>query len=162
MNRIKNVLEDMGIKYDIRENYALIEFWTDTAGQDIPVEIDHNGTAEDVVKQFADYAEGYDVDEQVELFIGGRGQNGVPETVQELLDDCQEAKDTLMEIAGRLTEAMKIEILRTEEEVKDIFEAMRSDMYVMEEYEDNEQALLQELMSCDDEIFELYKKDCLD
>lgn len=108
MNRIKNVLEDMGINYDIRESYALIEFWTDTAGQDIPVEIDHNGTAEDIVKQFTDYAEGYDVDEQVELFVGMRGRNGVPETVRELLDDCQEAKNTLMEIAGRLTEAIKI------------------------------------------------------
>ena len=104
MKQLENVLDNLDVKYEIRDHYAIIEFWTDTAGQDIPVEIDHDGTAEDIINQFVDYAEGYDVDDQVELYVGMRGQNGVPETVRELLDDCQEAKDTLMEIAEKLKE----------------------------------------------------------
>ena len=102
IKKIKAVLEDMNIRYNIKKNEALIEFWTDTAGQDIPTEFDYDGTAEDFVRQFTERAEYYDVDEEVESFVDMRGQNGIPRTVRELLDDCQEAKDTLMEIADKL------------------------------------------------------------
>jgi len=108
---IYNVLDNMNIKYDTNycgsETEALIEFWTDTAGQDIPTEFDYDGTPEDFVKQFTEKAENYDVDEEVELFVNMRGKGGVPNTVKELLDDCQEAKDTLMEIAEKLQKAIK-------------------------------------------------------
>ena len=107
IERIENILDDMGIKYDIKDNFALIEFWTDTAGQDIPVEIDYDGSVEDLVKQFVEYADNYDVDEKVELYVNSRGKNGVPESIRELTDDCQEAKDTLMEIAKKFEGALK-------------------------------------------------------
>ena len=55
---------------------------------------------------FVEAAENYDVDEEVELYVDMRGKNGVPDTVRELLDDCQEAKDTLMKIVRRLHEAV--------------------------------------------------------
>lgn len=108
---IYDVLDNMSIRYDTNycdsETEALIEFWTDTAGQDIPTEFDYDGTPEDFVKQFTERAENYDVDEEVELYANMRGKNGVPDTVRELLDDCQEVKDTLMEIAEKLQEAIK-------------------------------------------------------
>ena len=105
---IENVLDSMDLRYDIgEEKETMIEFWTDTAGQDIPVEFDYDGSPEDYVRQFTKCAESYDVDEEVELFVGMRGQNGVPNTVRELLDDCQEAKDTLMKIAEELQKALK-------------------------------------------------------
>ena len=115
--QIETVLDDMKVSYNFGEtddddaftddDDAFIEFWTDTAGQDILTEFDYDGTPEDFVKQFTKRAEWYDVDEEVELYVGMRGKNGVPNTVRELLDDCQEAKDTLMEIARRLQEAIK-------------------------------------------------------
>jgi hypothetical protein len=108
---IYDVLDKLSVRYDTNycgsETEALIEFWTDTAGQDIPTEFDYDGTPEDFVKQFTERAENYDVDEEVELYVGMRGKDGVPNTVRELLDDCQEAKDTLMEIARKLQEAIK-------------------------------------------------------
>lgn len=107
MQRIENVLDELNVKYNLSGNYGLVEFWTDTAGQDIPVEIDFNGTPEDFVNQFVEYADNYDVDDEVELYVNMRGQNGVPATIRELLDDCQEAKDTLTEIANRLNQALK-------------------------------------------------------
>ena len=106
MERIEKVLDKLNIphyKWEEKASgiwYGIVEFWTDTAGHDIPVEIDFDGTAEDFVKQFVEYAENYDVDDEVELYIGGRGKRGIPDTVRELLDDCQEAKNTLMEIAN--------------------------------------------------------------
>jgi hypothetical protein len=39
-----------------------------------------------------------------------RGENGVPSSIRELLDDCQEAKDTLMEIANNLNNAISVKI----------------------------------------------------
>ncbi len=117
MKRIERILDDMGIKHKIESDHALIEFWTDAAGQDIPVEIYYDGTEIDFIHQFADYAENYDVDEQVELFVGMRGQNGVPGTVREIIDDCQEAKDTLTKIANRFLSldhsGMTLEGMRT-------------------------------------------------
>ena len=114
MERIEKVLEELGINYKWHEDggytdashYALVEFWTDTAGQDVPTEFGFDGTASDFVKQFTECAENYDVDEEVELYVDMRGKQGVPGTVRELLDDCQEAKDTLMNIAQKLQEAI--------------------------------------------------------
>lgn len=108
---IYDVLDDMHVRYNTEycdsKTEALIEFWTNTAGQDIPTEFDYDGTPEDFVKQFTERAENYDVDEEVELFVNMRGKDGVPNTVRELLNDCQEAKDTLMEIAEKLQKAIE-------------------------------------------------------
>ena len=63
MERIKECLEELDVHYKIEPptedtcGYGLIEFWTDTAGQDIPTEIDFDGTAEDFVKEFCEAAE---------------------------------------------------------------------------------------------------------
>ena len=107
MKRIINACKSLGITAKIKDDYCLIEFWTDTAGQDIPVEINHDGTPEDIAKQFTKYAENYDVDYEVELYAGMRGQHGIPDSIRVLLDDCQEAKDTLMEIANKINSALK-------------------------------------------------------
>lgn len=106
MKRIEEVFKNMSINHEIEDGHAFIEFWTDKAGQDIPVDIDYDGTPEDFVRKFTEYAENYDVDDEVECYINMRGKNGVPNTVRELIDDCQEAKDTLMEIAENLKSAI--------------------------------------------------------
>ncbi len=106
MNLIKEYLEET-CRVNIKEKSALVEFWTDKAGQDIPIEIEYDGTAEDLVEKFTEYAENYDVDEEVELFVDMRGKNGVPSTVREILDDCSEAKETLIKLAKGLKEIME-------------------------------------------------------
>ena len=105
MDRIIKALDDMGIYHKIDSNYALVEFWTDTAGQDIPTEFEYDGTASDFVKQFTKCAYAYDVDEEIELYVGMRGQRGVPERVRDIIDDCEEAKETLLNIANALLQA---------------------------------------------------------
>lgn len=110
MKRIEEILDNMGISYEIKKDSALIEFWTDTADQDIPVEIDYDGTVENLVDKFTAYAENYDVDDEVEIYVNMRGENGVPSSIRELLDDCQEAKDTLMEIANNLNNAISVKV----------------------------------------------------
>lgn len=103
MDRIESLFESMDINLNINDsNEAEIEFWTDTAGQDVIVFFDFDGSPEDFIEKFTERAEGYDIDEEVQINISSLGKNGVPETVRELLDDCTEAKDTLMKIANRL------------------------------------------------------------
>lgn len=119
MKRIEDVLDKLSVKYDCHKYnnsdswYGMVEFWTDTLGQDISVEFNFDGSAEDFVKQFCEHAENYDVDDEVELFIGMRGKPGVPNTVRELLNDCQEAKDTLINIADELKSAILGEEINT-------------------------------------------------
>ncbi len=114
MERIEKVLEDLGCKFVIKKQengtwYGLVRFWTDTAGQDVPTEIEFDGTAEDFVQKFIDAAKNYDVDEEVEVYADMRGKCGVPETIRELYKDCQEAKDTLLRIAIALRDALATE-----------------------------------------------------
>ena len=101
-NSIYDELDFYG-KYTIEDNFACFEFWTNTAGQDVVVEFDYDGTPEDFVEQFVEYAENYDVDSEVELFVGMRGQHGIPSSVRTIIDDCEEAKETLMDIAESLS-----------------------------------------------------------
>ena len=47
-------------------------------------------------------------------------------------------------------------IVRTEKEIEKLFNVMRSEMFVMSEYGDNENALKYELFTCDNDIFNDY------
>ena len=111
MDRIKEALDELDIYGDWSEKedgswYGIVEFWTDTAGQDIPTEIDFDGTAEDFVRKFSEAAENYDVDDEVEIYVPMRGQRGVPSHVMDIVDDCKEAKNTLMKISEELKKAI--------------------------------------------------------
>lgn len=57
------------------------------------------------VKNVREYADGFDVDEHVELWIEGRGKNGVPATARELVEDAEAIRDMLNELAVALTVA---------------------------------------------------------
>lgn len=100
---LENIAEELGVNIWLSYGTFSVEFWTDTAGQDICFD-STTSDPEEFIKEFIEYADSYDVDEEVDLYIDMRGKNGVPATVRELLDDCQEAKDTLMKIANKLKE----------------------------------------------------------
>ena len=107
MDRLNGVLDEMKIMHDWRERkdgswYGIVEFWTEEAGQDIPTEIEFNGSAKDFVEKFYKAAENYDVDSEVEIYVPMRGERGVPYHVMDIVRDCQEAKDKLMGIAIKL------------------------------------------------------------
>ena len=106
MERVEKVLEESDVRYNIQNDFASVEFWTDIAGQDINVEFNFDGTPEMFVKEFTEYAETYDVDEETKIWLPYMGTRSVPTSVKELLDSCQEAKDTLMEISAKLKEAV--------------------------------------------------------
>lgn len=75
------------------------------AGEDIVFDV----SAEKFVENVREYADEFDVDDHVELWIAGRGKNGVPSTVRELLEDAEAIAAMLKELAealGRAQEAV--------------------------------------------------------
>ena len=64
---------------------------------------------ENFVEKFTECAENYDVYDEVEIYADNRGKKGVPKTIRDLVEGCQEAKDTLMEIAKKFKAALDSE-----------------------------------------------------
>ena len=134
MKRIEYALDNMEVRYKYYKNedetwYGEIEFWTDTAGQDVATEFDFDGTAEDFVEKFTEHAELYDEWEEMEIFLPMRGQNGIPSDAKTLYEDMCEAKETLMNISGELRYALdgyehyEINILDKDENYIDMIES---------------------------------------
>ena len=64
-------------------------------GEDWYVVVWYDGTDEDFIDQFDQIYQNFDVDEELELFMECRGENGVPTSVRDLLED-QEWKNTCL------------------------------------------------------------------
>ena len=56
----------------------------------------------EAIKQFNEYAENFDIDDHAEMYIPMRGQNGVPDSISDLVEDAKWIKNTLMEVGSKL------------------------------------------------------------
>lgn len=73
---------DWCVHDDPEEDYVELEKYS-PAGEDFIFGVQKGN----FVKNVREYADGFDVDEHVELWIEGRGKNGVPATARELVED---------------------------------------------------------------------------
>ena len=110
-DKIDGILEDEEInKYETTEQdgeyFNEVEFYS-PCDEDVVETVWHDNTPSGFVKGFRKCAESFDVDEHVELWVDGRGKNGVPATVRELLEDAEAIKDKLMTVADRLESEVK-------------------------------------------------------
>ena len=71
-------------------------------GEDVIIPLIYDGTEEDFIRQFEKYTEDFNAEEHAEMWIEGRGKNGVPDSIKDLLEDAEWIKDTLMEVAEEL------------------------------------------------------------
>ena len=71
-------------------------------GEDVIVSLIYDGTEEGFIKAFRSYAEDFDAEEHAEMWIEGRGKNGVPESIKNLLEDAEWQKEMLLEVAKDL------------------------------------------------------------
>ena len=107
IEKVQKVFDDLGINLTLDDNHAEIEFWTDTAGQDIYFEADFDESLESFVRQVEKIAEDYDVDEECKCYMESLGKHGVPSSVRVLVDDCEEAENTLCELSDKLFELLR-------------------------------------------------------
>lgn len=107
--RIEEILEKHDFIYnEISERYREkgqydIDLETySPEGEDVIVSLTYDGTEEDFIREFTNYANGFDVCEHVEMWVDSRGENGVPDNIRDLLEDAEWIKKIFMEIAKEL------------------------------------------------------------
>ena len=106
--RIEKLLENHGLSvcgkiserphgvYDIDlETYS-------PEGEDVIVSLIYDGTDEDFIKAFRSYAEDFDAEEHAKMWIESRGNDGIPDSIKDLLEDAEWIKSTLEEVADDL------------------------------------------------------------
>lgn len=57
-----------------------------------------NYSVNDFINALEDYYESFDIDEEVAFWVDNRGKNGVPESIEDLLDDAKWKKQWLSEL----------------------------------------------------------------
>lgn len=70
--------------------------------EDVMISFEFDGTDEDFIKQFNEYVENFDIDDHAEMYIPMRGQNGVPDSISDLVEDAKWIKNTLTEVGSKL------------------------------------------------------------
>jgi hypothetical protein len=66
------------------------------------IDFDAEDQAESFLKDLWDYADNFDVDEHVEMWIPERGKRGCPSTARELVEDAEAIKEMIKELYGEL------------------------------------------------------------
>ena len=83
------------------EYYREIEFYS-PEGEDVCETIWYDGTDDGFIKAFRQLADNFDADEHAGMWINTRNVKGVPDSVRALIDDADNIKDTLLEVAEKL------------------------------------------------------------
>lgn len=85
---------------DVYENGDIeLETWS-PAGEDVVFDVNTNN----LVYEVRCYANNFDVDDHVLMWAEHRGENGVPNSIRELVDDAEAIQDMLNELADALEE----------------------------------------------------------
>lgn len=103
---LKKIIEDSGWQVNIDEiigNESELEIRQYTpAGEDWGIVVFFDGTVEDAINAIIEYAENYDYnDEQGEL-IAMRGQHGIPDDIETLVEDGKWKQEVLNDLATKL------------------------------------------------------------
>lgn len=71
-------------------------------GENVIISLIYDGTEEDFIRQFESYAEDFDPDEHVTMWFESRGENGVPESIRDLINDANWIKNMLLMVSKKL------------------------------------------------------------
>ena len=83
------------------EYYREIEFYS-PEGEDVCETVCYDGTDDGFIEAFRQLADNFDADEHAGMWINNRNVKGVPDSVRALIDDAENIKDTLLEVAEKL------------------------------------------------------------
>lgn len=94
------LLEDHDIKCYITDDDIELE-WYSPSGEDFIIAFEAKDDAE-FGYNFKKSAQDFDPDEHAEEWMPQRGQNGVPDSIREIIDDADAIKDFLEEMSCRI------------------------------------------------------------
>lgn len=86
--------QDNGFYVEINQGTPLGEDWWETIWFD--------GTDEGFIEAVRNRYNNFDVDEETEIWIEGRGKNGVPSSIKALVEDAEWKESALGELADEL------------------------------------------------------------
>lgn len=96
--KIRDIIENLG--WNVYEGETDIELEKySPLGEDFIFSIGNNGN---IVEQVIDYAENFDTNEHAEMYINIRGERGVPNSIKDLIEDAEDIKQMLLELANEL------------------------------------------------------------
>lgn len=98
---LQELLEQQEWNVTFFENEMMIQRFSD-AGEDFWIEVEMNNDIPSAIEQIKAYADEFDVDEHVGSWVDYRGENGVPESISELLDDAKDLKEKLNDLYDTL------------------------------------------------------------
>lgn len=95
--------EDNGRSYVEMEKYS-------PAGEDFIMTIDfeYNNPVDTFLKNLEEHERSFDVDDHVAIWIDSCGQNGVPNSISELVEDAKEIKSMIYELWDRLSDEVSL------------------------------------------------------
>ncbi len=88
----------LGIEQQDGQFYVELENCS-PAGEDLVETIWFDGTDAGFVEALQQHAENFDADAHAEMWVGHRGKNGVPGTIQEILNDADATQQMLTSVA---------------------------------------------------------------
>lgn len=86
---IMNVLDEITSLEDNKTKDVSIEFYTDTAGQDVFIELSDVSDLNDFYDKLLEYIDNWDIDEELKIWTEMVGKNGVPD-IRTLVEDHEE------------------------------------------------------------------------
>ena len=107
LEELLDMAEDWNYRiYSEEDGRAYVEMETSSpAGEDFIMYIDFNQSepVTSFLNDLKEYYDDFDPEEHAEMYIDSRGQNGVPGTIRELLDDADAIKAMIGELWKELT-----------------------------------------------------------
>lgn len=85
-----------------KQDLIEFKFRTDTADQNVLVSLSDIDGIDSFIDKLKIYANEYDINEEIEVYLPYRGERGVPEDFHTLIKDMTEVKDTLTKLANDL------------------------------------------------------------
>lgn len=82
------------------------------AGEDFSMIIDFDAEdqAESFLKDLWDYADNFDIDDHVEMWLPERGKGGCPDTARELVEDAEAIVEMIKELYGQMDSVLHLEL----------------------------------------------------
>lgn len=116
---IMNVLDEITSLEDNKTKDVSIEFYTDTAGQDVFIELSDVSDLNDFYDKLLEYIDNWDIDEELKIWTEMVGKQGVPD-IRTLVEDHEEIESKFDNLQ---------EELRTNIEISENIENFKRSLY---------------------------------
>ena len=112
LNKMFDKMQELDWKFDVPEIEEGIEVEIEIEnyspeGENLATTICFDGTPMGLINALDEHYESFDVDEHVELWIDGRGKNGVPSSIKDLVADAEAIEEMYKELYEAICEIYK-------------------------------------------------------